>query len=386
MTAKNNAHAIFIELATKFSSVKVMGPPMSEKLVTLISHLFSLEEARLCGHLSFMYPRTKEQIARKSGTHPDVLAPMLEEMCRKRIIITIANRFMLYPLIPGIFEHLLRIDEAGAWHSAYAELINDLIDTGYLGDYFSRPVNAIRNIPVQRAVEANSFIADTDLVSELIDSHKHFGVYHRCPCRNSMHLTGHICRRASHLEGCLTFGDFSLGIAKEGNGRSVSKEEMYDIVGERWAKNLVFFTSNVVPSAPTAICTCCDCCCRALKIHNSFSRNLVAPPHVIADVVESLCNSCGRCVKACNTYAHSIENKKHGYNQEFCVGCGNCVISCKNKAIRMKENRLYRPPFRSYIRLILNMLPPVLLTGAEIKLKRYFSRNWRTSAARSTLY
>ena len=106
-----------------------------------------------------MYPKTKEQIARKSGVHPDVLAPMLEEMCRKRTIITVANRFMLYPLIPGIFEHLLMTVETGAWHSAYAERINDLIETGYLRDYFSRPVNAIRNIPVQRAVEANSVIA-----------------------------------------------------------------------------------------------------------------------------------------------------------------------------------------------------------------------------------
>ena len=73
-------------------------------------------------------------------------------------------------LIPGIFEHLLRTDEADALHIAYAELINDLVETGYLGDYFSRPVNAIRNIPVQRTVEAKSFIADSDLVSELIDS------------------------------------------------------------------------------------------------------------------------------------------------------------------------------------------------------------------------
>jgi NAD-dependent dihydropyrimidine dehydrogenase PreA subunit len=374
MTAKYKAHPIYIELAAMFGSVWVMGPPMSEKLLILISHLFSLEEARVCRHLSFMYPKTKEQIARKSGVHPDVLAPMLEEMCRKRTIINVANRFMLYPLIPGIFEHLLMSVETGAWHSSYAELINDLIETGYLRDYFRRPVNAIRNIPVQAAVEANSFIADTDLVSGLIDSHKHFGVYHRCPCRNSMHLTGHSCKRASHQDGCLAFGDFSLGIAKEGKGRTVSREELHDIVEERWAKNLVFFTSNVVPSSQTVICTCCDCCCRGLKIHNSFSRNLIAPPHVIAEVDESLCNSCGKCVKVCNTYAHSLENRKHGYNQELCVGCGNCVIACKNKAIRMKENMLYRPPSRSYTRLILNMLPPVLLTGVKIKLKRYFSR------------
>jgi ferredoxin len=299
---------------------------------------------------------------------------MLDEMCRKRVIITVANRFMLYPLIPGIFEHLLRIENAGEWHTTYAELINELVETGYLGDYFSRPVNAIRNIPVQRAVEASGVIAGTDRVSELIDAHKHFGVYHVCPCRNSMHLTGHACARASLKDGCLTFGEFSIGIEKEGNGRTVSREEMRDIVAERWAKNLVFFTSNVAPPAPTAICTCCDCCCRALKIHNSFSRNLVAPPHVLAEVDESSCTACGRCVTACNTRAHTLENGKHSYNREFCIGCGNCVLSCKTNAISMKENRLYRPPSANYKMLIMNMITPVLLTGAGITLKRFFTR------------
>ncbi|OHD66001.1 MAG: hypothetical protein A2176_09525 [Spirochaetes bacterium RBG_13_51_14] len=375
INAKYDTHPVYIELAKMFSSVKIMGPPMSEKLVALISHIFSLEEACICRHLSFIYPKTIEKIARKSGCPPGVITPMLKEMSRKRIIITIANRYMLYPLIPGTFEHILRTGEDDAWHNKYAELINELINSGYLREYFSRPINAIRNIPVQQAVDSKNIIADTDLISEMIDSHKNFAVFHTCPCRHSMHLTGHACSRASPQDGCLTFGDYSLGIASEGNGRSVSKKEMYDIVAERRDKNLVFFTSNVLPSSPTAICTCCDCCCRALKIHNSFSKNLVTPSHLIAEIDESLCNNCGRCIKACNTHAHYFDNKKHVYNHDNCIGCGNCIIPCRKKAIKMIENRLYKPPLKSYTRLILNMLPPVILTGVKIKLRRYFSRS-----------
>ncbi len=375
MAAKYNFHPIFVELARMFTSVSVMGPPMSEKLVAIISLLFSLEEARLARHLSFMYPKTKEQIARKSGVHPDAVGPMLEEMCRKKIIIAVANRFMLYPLIPGIFEHLLMTIETGALHSTFAELMNDLIETGYMRDYFSRPVNAIRSIPVQHPIETKSIIADTDMVSELIDSHQHLGVYHQCPCRTSMHLTGHSCSRSSHQDGCLAFGDFSLGIEKEGKGRIVSKEEMIDIVAERRAKELVFFTSNVLPSSPTAVCTCCDCCCRALKIHNSFSRNLVAPPRMVAVVDRSLCNNCGKCVAACNTCAHTCEDKMHKYDRALCIGCGNCVASCSRKAIGMVGNAAYRPPSPTYARLIMNILPPVVLTGIKIKWKRFFSRS-----------
>jgi ferredoxin len=375
ITAKYNAHPIYVELARMFSSVSVMGPPMSEKLVAIVSHLFSLEEARLCRHLSFMYPKGAAQIARKSGIHPDALISLLDGMVRKRTIITIAGRFMLYPLIPGTFEHILRNGERDEWHAGYAEQINELVDSGYLRDYFSRPINAIRNIPVHREAGAGSVVVDSDLVSEMIDAHRHFAVFHTCPCRHSMRLTGHDCRRASADEGCLTFGDYSLGIAAEGNGRTVSKEEMLDIVAERRAKDLVFFTSNVLPSSPTAICTCCDCCCRALKIHNSFSKNLVAPPRAIAVVERALCNNCGRCVSACNTYAHTIENGEHRYDSALCIGCGNCVDLCKKKAVSMTENTAYRPPSRSYARLVMNMLPPVVLTGFSLKLKRYLSKS-----------
>jgi ferredoxin len=370
-----NAHPAHIKLAALFSSVKAMGPPMSDALVSIIELLYSVEEARLGGHLSFVHPKTVGHIARKSGASPETLAPVLEEMVRKKTIIRVANRYMLYPLIPGIFEVMLKNGDDDAWHAAFARLINDLVDTGYMGEYLSRPINAIRNIPVrQDAAAGKSVIAGDDLVSELIESHKHFAVYNICPCRHSMRLTGHECKRASADEGCLAFGDYSLGIEPEGHGRTVSKEEMLDIVAERRAKGLVLFTSNIQPSSPTAICTCCDCCCRALKIHNSFSKNLVAPSHIIAAVDEHLCNNCGRCVKACNTQAHSLDDKKHSYNPALCVGCGNCAVSCGNNAITMEENRLYKPPSGSYTRLILKMLPPILLTGVALKFNRYFGK------------
>jgi electron transport complex protein RnfB len=369
-----NADPAHVELAEMFSSVKIMGPPMSEKLVALISLVFAPEEARICLHMSFVYPKTAEQIARKSGRAAAELAPMLEAMSRKHIIVTPAKRFMLYPLLPGLFEHIMRTGEKSAWHHACARLINELFDTGYLGEYFSRPVNAIRNIPVQRAVQNKSFIADADLVSELIDSHRSFAVYHTCPCRQSMHLTGHECGRASPHDGCLAFGDFTRGVVADGNGRPVSKGEMYDIVAERWGKNLVFLTSNVMPSVQTAICTCCGCCCRALGIFNKFSKNLLAPSHVVATVDESRCTNCGRCVAACNTRAHQIADKKHMYDPANCIGCGTCVAACANNAITMTENRLYRPPPASYARLILQMIPPVILMGTKIKLTRYFSK------------
>jgi NAD-dependent dihydropyrimidine dehydrogenase PreA subunit len=373
-TVKSNIDPAHIELAKMFSSVKIMGPPMSEKLVELISHIFSPDEARLCRHLSFIHPKSVDRIARLSGRRPDAIAPILNDLSRKRIIIAAGTRFMLYPLIPGAFEYILMTGGSDAWHNKYAELANDIYNTGYMKEYFSRPVKALRNIPVQRAVENKSFIADSDLISELIDSHKIFAVLNACPCRQSMHLTGHTCDRASPKDGCLVFGDYASAIETNKSGRLIKKKEMIDTVAERWEKKLVFLTSNVVPSAPTAVCTCCDCCCHALGIHNHLSKNLIAASHCIADVDESMCNNCGKCVEVCNTHAHYLHDKKHGYNPGNCVGCGNCVMVCKNGAITIMENPLYRPPHRNYKRLIVSILPPVILMGAKIKLMRYFKR------------
>ncbi len=369
---KHDTHQAYIELARIFSSVKIMGPPVNQKLIKLISHLYSPEEADICQHLSFIFPKTAVHIARKLGKHPDEITFKLKAMSERRVIHAYnENRFMLYPLIPGTFEYILMTGENSKWHQDYAELITDLFSTGYIREYLARQVNAIRNIPVQQAIEDKNIIADADIISEMIDSHSNFAMLHACACRHAMRITGRECQRATPEEGCLIFGDFSLVTVARGNGRAVSKSEMRDIVEERFDKKLVFLTSNVAPSVPNVICTCCECCCHALKVYNSFSKKFLAPSHFVADVDEQLCDNCGRCVKACNTMAHAINDKRHVYDSANCIGCGYCSKVCKNNAIKMIENLSYKPPSKSYINLLFKMLPPITLMGTKIKFSRY---------------
>jgi ferredoxin len=361
-----------VKLARKFGAVKVMGPPLSDELLALLTHLFTPEEARAAVHLSFLRPRSAEQVARKMGVGLEEASGLLEAMCRRRSIIRSAQRYMLYPLIPGTFEHILRTGDGSPWHSRYAELINALVDTGYLRPYFTRPINAIRTIPIRAAVEDTSVVAGADVVAEMIDYHSDFAMLHACACRQSMHLTGHDCRRASPSDGCLTFGAYSRGIVADGNGRAVGKSEMRDLVAERVEKNLVFFTSNAVPTLQTAICTCCDCCCHALGIINAVGGKLAAPPRYLAAVDAARCTHCGRCVRVCNTSAHVLLDKKHVFDAGKCIGCAHCIAACEKGAIGLVENRQYKPPSTTYKKLILKMLPPVLRIGLGIKLRRFF--------------
>jgi len=371
MTGKFDAHPAQVELAKVFSSVRLLGPPMGDKVVKLVAHLFTPEEAEIAKHLPFYNPKPLEKIVRKSGRDPGLIKPILDEMARRRVIYGGDSGYSLLPLIPGMFEYLLMSGADSDWHRKYAELLNDMFSTGYMREYTSGAIPAVRNIPVQNVIEGKSRVVDADLMSEMIDRHDELAMLNVCQCRQSMHLAGHECKRATPQDGCLVFGSFAQSSVDSDSGRAVSKEEMRDIVTERWEKKLVFLTGNVSPSSPNAICTCCDCCCHFLETINNYGgKNLVAPPHYVVQVDDSLCDDCGRCSLVCNTYAHAYEDKKHYYDPAKCVGCGICVDSCKRDAIKMVENPSYKPPAKDFQRLGLKLLPTTALTGLKVKLSR----------------
>jgi ferredoxin len=375
MAKSFDAHPSQIALAKIFSSVTLLGPPLDEKLVRLIRHLFTPEEAEIARHLPYYYPRSKQSLAKlaaKVGRTPEEILPLLENMNRLKTILKTDKGYSLLPLIPGMFERMLISGVDSAWHRKYAQLLNDVYATGYVRTYNNRRVPAIRNIPVQKTIEGKSKVLSADLVSEMIDYHKELAVANVCQCRQSLRFEGKECKRSSPEDGCLVFGSFAALLVSGGNCRAVSKEEMRDIVVERWEKKLVFMTGNVGLQSPNAICTCCDCCCHFLESVNKFQgKTGLAHSHYLARTDGALCNDCGKCVKACNTYAHALKDKKHGFDPEKCIGCGVCVTVCKQDAIQMVENPAFQPPTsKSFQELALKLLPATALAGIKAKLSR----------------
>lgn len=365
------AHSAQIDLAKVFSSVRLLGPPMGEKLVRLIAHLFSPAEAEVARHLPLYIPKTLAKIAKKAGRRPEEIRQLLEAMRERRVIVGGRRGYFLIPLIPGIFEYMLMTGVDTEWHRTYARLMVDLISTRYFRRYNKRPIPLARNIPVERAVDGQSRVLDADRVSEMIDRHDSFAVLHVCQCRQSHRFVGHECRRSSPEDGCLIFGAFADRTVEKGNGRAVSREEMRKIVADRQEKQLIFMTGNVSPGNPNAICTCCDCCCHFIDmIQHQGGRMALAPPHFLAAVDEELCIQCGLCASACNVRAHTFEDKTHSYEVASCIGCGLCVDPCKPHAIAMVENPGYRPPTRDFGRMALKSLPSTILSAIQVKLGR----------------
>jgi len=365
------AHPAQIELAEIFTSVRLFGPPMSDTLVELVCHLFTPEESAVARHLPFYLPKSVERIARRAHRQPDDILPVLKSLADRKIIIGTERGFSLLPLIPGMFEYLLMDGSDSPWHKRYGRLITSLFSTGYTRAYSTTASPVIRNIPVQTAIEHTSRVVDSDLISEMIAAHEKLAVLNVCQCRQSHLFSGQKCSRSGPEDGCLVFGSFAESTVERGSGRLVDKEEMKDIVLERWSKNLVFMSANVTPSSPNAICTCCDCCCHYMIAVNTFGgRVSLAPPHFLAHIVESLCNNCGKCVRVCNTHAHTVSDKIHLYDAEKCIGCGLCVQACPQNAITMGVNPDYKAPSRNWIHHGIRILPSSLLSTLRVHFKR----------------
>jgi Na+-translocating ferredoxin:NAD+ oxidoreductase subunit B len=358
-------------LAEKFTSVFLFGPPMSAELLELICHLFTVEEACIAKLLPLYVPRSLDKIARRARKKPEDIRGPLESMSEKRVIFGGEKGYSLMPLLPGMFEYLLMNGKDSPWHRRYGQLINALYATGYTRQYSTTSAPVIRNIPVETVVESKSHLVDADLMSRMIDAHDVMGVLHVCQCRQSHVFSGDSCKRSHQDDGCLVFGTFAESIEERSNGRLVSREEMRKIVRERWDKNLVFMTANLVPSQANAICTCCDCCCHYLQAINRFEGMVsFTSPHFRASVDPNLCNDCGRCIRVCNTHAHTMENRKHSYDASKCIGCGLCIKACQKYAVTLKVNPDYQLPSRDWLRFTLRILPRSLVSSMRVALSR----------------
>lgn len=365
------AHEEQVKLARVYTAIRLAGPPLNEELVRLVCHLFTPEEAGVARKLPFFTPRPLSVIARKARKPAEAIAPVLEAMAGKRVILRAEKGYALLPLVPGMFEYMLVNGVDTPWHREFARLFNQLFATGYVEHYTRTFAPATRIIPLQPPVDQQNMVVTASLMDEMIDCHDRFAVAGVCQCRQVRRFVGNECQRADNTDGCLVLGRFADALIKADSGRYVEKTEMREIVAERWEKGLVFFTGNVSPESPNVICTCCDCCCHFIETVNHYQgRNIVAPPALTAVVDEDICNHCGRCIKACNTHAHTLSDKTHCFDAEKCIGCGLCVSACPQGAIAMCENPEYRAPSKNFATLGAKLMPAVTATALRVKIKR----------------
>jgi len=374
-----------MDLVRTYSSPALLGPPVCEELVALVEHMYTEEEAEVARHLKPWRPRTASSLARASGRPLQEVREILHRLAHEKYVLFSLGtgdkeRFGLLPIVPGTFEHVLvrkSPDEVTDWHRRFAELFEALFRTGFTTLYTRRPVNAVRYLPVQEAVEAIPMALPSDRLESVMEDFRDFAVG-VCQCRLTKHLLGEDCGRP--LETCLVMGDFVSPLVSEGRVRRVDREEALAIKREAEKAGLVTWMMNDGSARFFRFsCSCCGCCCDALRQISEFNApGFIAPPHYLPRLDITLCDFCGKCAKVCTMGAMVVERegekKNHLHRKERCIGCGLCVVACPRGALSLREVPDYQPPPASLLAWVTRFGRNFLANGFNVWLSRRRSR------------
>jgi Pyruvate/2-oxoacid:ferredoxin oxidoreductase delta subunit len=346
-----------------------MGPPICDELVALVCHTFTEEEAGVVRALGGMRGCSARQVARSQRRPVEEVQRILDDVAMRKRAISITGsgrdrRYKLMPVMPGMFEMVLigeSLEGLGPWHRRFAELFEALYETGYLVDYESRRTSTIRFMPVAPVLAGNPAALPSDRLEVVLERYDTFGVGN-CQCRMSDEVAGRGCGKP--LEVCTVMGQWAEQGIAGGWLRSISRKSVLEIKREAETHGLATWIMNVESAKGQASCSCCGCCCKAMRTVNEFSMpGMMAPPHFMPCFDESACTHCGRCAHKCPMGAITVDTAERtlAHQPARCVGCGLCMVACdKHQAIRMEPVPDYRVPYKSWLALLTHEGPAML--------------------------
>lgn len=368
-------------LAKSYSSPLLFGPPVSDELMALVTHMYTEDEADVVRHLKPLRPRTAKGLARSSGRPLHEVSSVLHHLSREMfIILAVGNgpgaRYSLMPIVPGTFEAVLMrpsLESVSEWHREFARLYEALFDTGFMMEYNTGRVRPVRYIPVGEIVDSVPMALPSDRLECILDRFDSFSIA-LCQCRLSRSLLGDGCGRK--LDTCAAFGDASKWLVANGKARAASRRDILESKAEAESEGMVTWMFNVGnESRLNGSCSCCGCCCGALRSITQFNMpGLIAPPHFIPRFERELCAGCDKCVKACPVVAIALPAGEDPampvHLAERCIGCGLCAAACPTGSITMYEAPDYREPVATWPRFAVKAVPEHLKNFRRVSGRR----------------
>jgi Pyruvate/2-oxoacid:ferredoxin oxidoreductase delta subunit len=354
------------EIAKKLARTTLVGPPVCDELLALVQHLFTEPEAEIVRLLGHWFGRTALQVSRAARKPLEEVEPILRTLAvGKRAIAASGpenkSKYKLMPLMPGVFEMVLiseNPETISPWHRRFAELFETLYATGYLADYGARPSPFVRFLPINQLAKAHPAALPCEQLEIVVDRYKSFAIG-QCQCRTTMSVTGQGCGKP--IGNCCAMGDFAEQGIRTGSLRRVTKKDLMDLKAEGEAHGMVSWILNVESAKGQFSCTCCGCCCHAMRVMSEFNApSLAAPPHFLPQIDEAKCSYCGKCARNCPMGAIVVGPKSKTWQHLLgrCIGCGLCSAACNSRhALSMTPVPDYRLPPNSWFALIARTAP-----------------------------
>ena len=311
----------------------------------ILREVFTVEEAAIALEMDYRF-QSFEQILEKVerlGIAGEALQAMLDNMERHgAIFVKMADGKKLYALHPfavGIFE--LKVPTMNA--NFYMDVRKYMFEAFGMA-FLATGLPQMRVIPIEKSLTPDLHIATYDEIRELVlQNDGRIGVA-ECVCRKGRDAIGRRCDETDRREVCIGFADFHDMYARNGFGRSISKEEAFEILAENEKEGLVLMPSNTREAQ--FVCSCCKCCCACLEAVTLLSKPAEFVKNNYYAVLDAQkCLECGKCGKKCKTEAVVMAEKKAvGIDTGRCIGCGVCVAACKSGALTLAKKEIQTVP------------------------------------------
>ncbi|MCU0257289.1 MAG: 4Fe-4S binding protein [Vicinamibacterales bacterium] len=271
----------------------------------ILRRLFSPEDAWLALRLSAIAEPlgTIHRRARSRYTR-EALAEALASMAARGLILRAGRarpRYGKLPFVVGIYERQLTHLDA-----ALERDILEYFESGFAAALHTTKTTQMRTVPVNVSLAPDRDVTTYDDIRGYVRSSEGPFAVMPCICRLGKSLVGHACSQTSRQETCLTFGTAASGLVEAGEARTVTRDEMLDLLDEADRDGLVLQPGNT--QAPIFVCCCCGCCCGVLTTAKRmpepaayFSTNYSAE----ADATK--CSGCGTCLTRCPMDAISLD-------------------------------------------------------------------------------